>query len=150
MLHCRQTRGFAPPLRVPGAVVQYDPDIPPDPRQWLALEEAERTRLIAEYYEREGGYGGSLEAHARVHEIIETQLAERVPPVKAAYVRLRDNGLGRQEALRAIGSVLATRILRIDDPEDLSSAPNRDYFSALEALTADRWHEGRPTRERRT
>ena len=130
--------------------MQYDPDQPPDPRAWLALGEDERIRLIEEYYEREGGYGGSLEVHARVHEIIETQLAERVTPVKAAFVRLRDNGLGRQDALRAIGSVLATRILRIDDPEDLTSAPNRDYFSALEALTADRWHEAQQTRERRT
>jgi hypothetical protein len=130
--------------------MEYDPDNPPDPREWLALGEEERTRLIEEYYDREGGYGGSLEVHAKIHEIIETQLAERVTPVKAAFVRLRDNGLSRQEAIRAIGSVLASRIRRIDDPEDLTSAPNRDYFSALEALTADRWHEARTARERRT
>lgn len=128
--------------------MEYDPANPPDPQAWLALGEEERTRLIEEYYRREGGYGGSLEVHARVHEIIETQLAEQVTPVKAAFVRLRDNGLSRKEAIRAIGSVLATRIRRIEDPEDLTSAPNRDYFSALEALTADRWHEAR-TRERR-
>lgn len=123
--------------------MEYDPAIPPDPRGWLALGEEERRRLIEDYYRREGGIGGSPEAVARVHEIIETQLAEQVTPVKAAFVRLRDNGLSRQEAIRAIGSVLATRIRRIDNPEDLASAPNRDYFSALEALTADRWHEGR-------
>ncbi|HET6629727.1 MAG TPA: hypothetical protein VFG91_08120 [Woeseiaceae bacterium] len=128
--------------------MEYDPEKAPDPRAWLALGEEERTRLIEHYYERAGGYGGSLEVHAKVHEIIETQLAERVTPVKAAFVRLRDNGLSRQEAIRAIGSVLAPRIRRIEDPEDLTSAPNRDYFSALEALTADRWHEGRMTRER--
>lgn len=128
--------------------MEYDPDNPPDPGAWLALDEAERKRLIEQYYEREGGYGGSLEVHARVHEIIETQLAEGVTPVKAAFVRLRDNGLSRHEAIRAIGSVLATRIRRIEDPEDLTSAPNRDYFHALEVLTADRWHEARG-RERR-
>ena len=131
--------------------MEYDPATPPDPREWLALGEDERTRLIEEYYRREGGIGGSVAVLARVHEIIETQLAEQVTPVKAAFVRLRDNGLSRQEAIRAIGSVLATRIRRIDNPEDLTSAPSRDYFSALEALTADRWHEGRarPGRERR-
>lgn len=128
--------------------MEYDPATPPDPREWLALGEDERTRLIEEYYRREGGIGGSVAVLAKVHEIIETQLAEQVTPVKAAFVRLRDNGLSRQEAIRAIGSVLATRIRRIDNPEDLTSAPNRDYFSALEALTADRWHEGR-ARERR-
>ena len=131
--------------------MEYDPATPPDPREWLALGEDERTRLIEEYYRREGGIGGSVAVLAKVHEVIETQLAEQVTPVKAAFVRLRDNGLSRQEAIRAIGSVLATRIRRIDDPEDLTSAPNRDYFSALEALTADRWHEGRAgeRRERR-
>ena len=128
--------------------MEYDPATPPDPREWLALGEEERTRLIEDYYRREGGIGGSPEVLARVHEIIETQLAEQVTPVKAAFVRLRDNGLSRQEAIRAIGSVLATRIRRIENPEDLTSPPNRDYFSALEALTADRWHEGRE-RERR-
>jgi hypothetical protein len=129
--------------------MEYDPDNPPDPQAWLALDEEERQRLIEQYYEREGGYGGSLEVLAKVHEIIETQLAERVTPVKAAFVRLRDNGLSRHDAIRAIGSVLASRIRRIEDPADLTSAPNRDYFSALEALTADRWHERRERPERR-
>lgn len=122
---------------------EYDPDNPPEPGEWLALDEAERTRLVERYYESKGGYGGSLEVHARVHATIETQLAEQVTPVKAAFVRLRDNGLSRHDALRAIGSVLARRIRRIEDPEDLSSAPNREYFSALEMLTADTWYAGR-------
>ena len=122
---------------------QYDPDSPPDPDEWLALDDAERTRLVEDYYAREGGYGGSLGIHAKVHAVIETQLAERVTPVKAAFVRLRDNGLTRHEALRAIGSVLARRIRRIEHPEDLTSGPNREYFSALETLTADTWYVGR-------
>lgn len=122
---------------------EYDPATPPDPRKWLALDDAERIRLVERYYEREGGYGGSLEVHARVHATIETQLAEQVTPVKAAFMRLRDNGLGRHEALRAMGSVLARRIRKIDDPEDLTSAANREYFSALETLTADAWYASR-------
>lgn len=125
---------------------EYDPDNPPAPGEWLALDEGERIRLVERYYAdkgNEGDYGGSLQVHARVHATIETQLAEQVTPVKAAFVRLRDNGLSRQEALRAIGSVLARRIRRIADPEDLTSAPNREYFSALETLTADTWYAGR-------
>ncbi|HEX7063116.1 MAG TPA: hypothetical protein VF200_14180 [Woeseiaceae bacterium] len=120
----------------------YHPENPPDPRKWLALPPEERQRLVKAYYERTGGYGGSLDVHARVHATIETQLAEQVTPVKAAFVRLRDNGLNRHEALRAIGSVLARRIRRIEDPEDLTSAANREYFSALETLTADTWLAG--------
>lgn len=121
----------------------YDPENAPDPDAWLALEPGERRRLVEEYYARAGGYGGSLAVHARVHATIETQLAEQVTPVKAAFRRLRDNGLSRQEALRAIGSVLARRIRRIEDPEDLASAENREYFSALEMLTADTWFAAR-------
>lgn len=118
---------------------EYDPDNPPDPEAWLALSPEDRRRLVMDYYEREGGYGGSLEVHAQVHATLETQLAEQVTPVKAAFMRLRDNGLSRHEALRAIGSVLARRIRRIDDPNDLTSAANREYFSVLETLTADTW-----------
>ena len=121
----------------------YDPDKAPDPGDWLALDPAERTRMVADYYAREGGYGGSLDVHAQVHATIETQLAEQVTPVKAAFMRLRDNGLSRHEAIRAIGSVLARRIRRIDDPQDLTSAANREYFSALEMLTADNWFASR-------
>lgn len=120
----------------------YDPGNPPDPEEWLALAPEERCRLVEDYYARAGGYGGSLEVHARVHATIETQLAEQVTPVKAAFVRLRDNGLSRHEAVRAIGSVLARRIRRIEHPEDLGSAANREYFSALETLTADTWFAG--------
>lgn len=120
----------------------YDPENPPDPEEWLALDEAERARLVERYYAHEGGYGGSLDVHARVHATIETQLAEQVTPVKAAFVRLRDNGLSRHDAIRAIGSVLARRIRRIDDPENLTSGPNREFFSALETLTADTWFAG--------
>ncbi len=122
---------------------EYDPEHPPPAEEWLALEPDERKRLVEEYYSRVGGYGGSLEVHARVHAIIETQLARQVTPVKAAFVRLRDNGLSRQDAIRAIGSVLGRYIRRIEDPEDLSSAENREYFSALEMLTADSWFASR-------
>lgn len=121
---------------------QYDPETPPEPEEWLALAPEARRRLVEDYYARAAGFGGSLEVHARVHATIETQLAEQITPVKAAFMRLRDNGLTRHEALRAIGSVLARRIRRIENPEDLTSHANREYFSALEMLTADAWFAG--------
>lgn len=56
----------------------YDPDQAPNPKEWLALGADERIRLVERYYASEGGYGGSLDVHARVHATIETQLAETV------------------------------------------------------------------------
>lgn len=122
---------------------RYDPETAPNPDEWLALDEDERIRLVERYYGQAGGYGGALEVHAKVHATIETQLANQVLPVKAAFVRLRDNGLGRHEAIRAIGSVLAGRIRKIEHPEDLMSEPNREYFHALEFLTADTSYRAR-------
>ena len=33
--------------------MEYDPDNPPNPTDWLALGPEERTRLIEQYFERE-------------------------------------------------------------------------------------------------
>lgn len=121
----------------------YDPDKAPNPDEWLALGRQERIRLVERYYSGAGGYGGSLGIHAQVIATIETQLADKITPVKAAFMRLRDNGLGRHEAIRAIGTVLAGHIRKIKDPEDLESDANRAYFAELESLTTDTWYEGR-------
>lgn len=115
----------------------YDPDQAPNASEWLALDEEERFRLVERFHSREGRYGESRPLHARYQAAVETQLAEGVTPVKAAFLRLRDNGLSRHDAIRAIGAVLAEHSSgRRDTPE----VPGREYLSALESLTADTWY----------
>ncbi|MEX2496992.1 MAG: hypothetical protein WD448_12935 [Woeseia sp.] len=121
----------------------YDPDHAPNPQQWLQLEGQERTRIIAEYLDRHGGYGGSLQRQAHLQALVETQLAEGVTPVKGAFMRLRDNGLNRHEAIRALASVLGRCMPEVLNSEDTDAPPDKTYLAQLETLTADSAYERR-------
>lgn len=97
--------------------------------------------LVKRYHRREGDYGESLDLHTVFHTVVETQLAEKHVPVKAAYLRLRRGGLNRHEALHAIGSVLAEHVCGIVKGDKLQTDANEAYFAALEELTVESWHE---------
>lgn len=115
----------------------YDPDKAPNAGEWLALDERQRYELVERFHSHEGRYGESRPMHAKYQAAVETQLAEGIAPVKAAFLRLRDNGLSRQDAIRAIGAVLAEHAA---DRRETPEIPSRDYLSALESLTADNWY----------
>ena len=97
--------------------------------------------LVKRYHRREGDYGESLDLHTIFHTVVETQLAEKHAPVKAAYLRLRKGGLNRHEAIHAIGSVLAEHVWGIMKEDKLLPDPNEAYFAALDELTVESWHE---------
>ena len=120
---------------------KYDPDKAPNPREWLALDEQERMNLVKRYHRREGNYGESLDMHTVFHTVVETQLAEKHAPVKAAYLRLRKGGLNRHEAIHAIGSVLAEHVWGVVNEDKLEPDANEAYFAALDELTVESWHE---------
>ena len=121
---------------------KYDPDKAPNPREWLALDEQQRMDPVERYHQREGGYGESLNLHTVFHTVVETQLAEKHAPVKAAYLRLRKGGVNRHEAIHAIGSVLAEHVWEVGMNEDkLRPDPNEAYLAALDELTVESWHE---------
>ncbi|MCH6549376.1 MAG: DUF1841 family protein [Proteobacteria bacterium] len=120
---------------------QYDPKKKPKPGEWLALDEAERIVMAERYHSRHGDFGESLSMHSTIHSIVETQLAEKVPAVKAAFKRLRRQGLNRHDTIHAIGSVLAEQVWEIMAGTPASEDANDDYFAALESLTAESWYE---------
>jgi hypothetical protein len=120
---------------------KYDPDKAPNPREWLALDEQERMNLVKRYHRQEGDYGESLDMHTVFHTVVETQLAEKHAPVKAAYLRLRKGGLNRHEAIHAIGSVLAEHVWGVVNEDKLEPDANEAYFAALDELTVESWHE---------
>jgi hypothetical protein len=118
----------------------YDPDVAPDPGDWLELDEDERN-LRVEYYHRRKGTDledGRLRVHAIFHGVIETQIAQNDPPIVGPTLnRLMDEGLDRHDAIHAVASVLAELIneaVRRSEPFS-----NSTYCAAVERLTAESW-----------
>ncbi len=119
---------------------RYDANRRPNPREWLALDEIERSDIVERFHRRHGDYGESLQAHAAIHCVIETQLAEKIEPVMAAFRRLRGEALNRHETIHAIGSVLGGFIFEILNGDNTSTDVNEDYFARLATLTKESWH----------
>ena len=122
---------------------EYDPEHNPDPEWWLSLDESERADL-AEESQREDEQLPSPRAHAAIHVIVENQIAmgDEIP-VGATLHRLMREGLGRHDAVHAIGSVVSKHVyhaMRHDAiAEGDSDDPNESYYRELNELTAVAW-----------
>lgn len=119
--------------------MRYDPDIPPSPSKWLALDEAERIALAERFHSDEDVVSPNIRVHAAIHATVETQLAMDLPSVVNALRRLQMEGLDRHEAIHAIGSVLAERIWNVLRAESSTGDSNAEYFAALDRLNAVSW-----------
>jgi hypothetical protein len=125
----------------------YDPLIPPNPQEWLALDEQERIMLVKEYHRSAGIRFPIVSTHAMVQTIVENQAAlGDQTPVQRTLDRLMAEGLDRHDALHAIGSVLAD--LLYDTATEAVGAgigdPNAKYFTEVEQLTAEEWRQSAP------
>ena len=117
--------------------MRYDPTAAPDPAEWLASDEAERISAIEAHHRRAKIRSGNVRAHAGIDSAVETQPAEEMPVAVQAFERLLTEGLGRPDAIHAIGSAIADEmfaILKEKRPFDLQS-----YGRRLEALSAATW-----------
>lgn len=123
--------------------ILYDPADPPDPHQWLALDEAERIDRVRKYHRHAGDPLPNPDLHATFHVIVETQIALGDDlPVRATLERLMAEGLDRHDAIHAIGSVLARHLFGIVQGEGQGTEEvNLTYFDALEKLTAEGWRQ---------
>ena len=123
---------------------RYDPEIAPNPSEWLELDEHERLTLV-EYYHRNARIripSSARRLHAVLHVAVENQLAANDEPVVRALSRLRNEGLSRHDALHAIGSVIAVQVYGIlQRPEGHKDTVRADYYAAIERLTVKTWHE---------
>ena len=120
---------------------EYDPDTGPDAGAWLALSETERLALVVDYHEQAGEELPNAPLHAAIHAIIENQLAEHYAPAVAALDRLMGDGLGRHDAIHAIGAVLSELIWSHGRGQRPGGGDGADYEQALSALTAETWRE---------
>lgn len=120
---------------------RYDPDFPPDPTQWLELDEGLRIELAEQYHRKAGIPLPSARAHAVFHAIVENQIAQGVPTVVAAVSRLVGQGLDRHEALHAVCSALAEHFFELMQSRGgtLAAASQARYDAALAQLDAEEW-----------
>jgi hypothetical protein len=121
---------------------RYNPLHAPDPKEWSAMDEQERIRLIEQYHRRAGIRLPNVTVHAVIHAVIESQigLGDELP-VRRTLERLMSEGLDRHDAIHAIGSVLAMHMSDlVSRPDAVPKADlNRAYYAALEHLTAEDW-----------
>lgn len=121
----------------------YDPDTPPIPEEWLALDEQVRTLLVQQYH-RDNRIPVPKRArvvHAVLHAAVENQLALGDPPVVEALDRLRKEGLSRHEAINAISSVLVRTLNGAMDGDVTDESATEDYYAGVARLTKQSWYE---------
>ncbi|HEY1936121.1 MAG TPA: DUF1841 family protein [Acetobacteraceae bacterium] len=125
------------------AIDRYDPFFPPDPAEWLALDESERIALVADYHEGEDLDTPSPAAHAGMHVAVENQIAAGdETPVKERARQLMAQGLDRHETIHAIASVLIGHIQYLLRRGEMPEGDaNARYYSALKRLNARKWRQ---------
>jgi hypothetical protein len=126
---------------------RYDPLKAPDPQEWLSMDEQQRISLAQDYHRRADIRLPNETAHAVAHAIVENQIAlgDEIP-VRRTIQRLMAEGLDRHEAIHAVGMILMEFMYDVmsraeaEQPEP-GQDPNRQYYAALETLTAESWRK---------
>ena len=131
-------------------LTEYDASRPVDRDEWLELDDDERSFLVESYHERLDEDHPDLSTeeqrtlHTTIHVIVENQVAlgDGIP-VQAKLDRLMAEGLGRHEAVHAIGSVLSAHMhdLMTGKVDGSAEELNARYYRELEGLTARSWRE---------
>jgi hypothetical protein len=122
--------------------MHYDPDDPPAPDVWRALDEDEAQSLIARYHrsarcDHPPAPGRHL--HDLMHFVVETQAARLDEmPIADVLTRLVAEGLTRHEAVHAVGSVLS-RYLSDASRTDGRPSDVDHYYEEVRVLTAESW-----------
>jgi hypothetical protein len=122
----------------------YDPDTPLSPEDWLRIDEFERVELVSSYHRRKKIRLPNAQLHAVIHVVVENQLALGEELVVRTLARLQAEGLGRHDAVHAIGSVLAEDLYALMQPDDDSTGGKayQRYLERLQQLTANNWKAG--------
>jgi hypothetical protein len=122
----------------------YDPDTSLPPDDWLRIDEFKRIELVSSYHRRKKIKLPDSQLHAVIHVVVENQLALGEELVVRTLARLQAEGLGRHDALHAIGSVLAEDLYALMQPGDDSTGGRayQRYLERLQQLTASNWKAG--------
>jgi len=121
----------------------YDPDASWDAADWLQTDEGERIELVSSFHRRRKIHLPNAQLHAVIHVIVENQLALGDEIVVGTLARLQREGLGRHDAVHAIGSVLAADLYELmQEGADATGDAYRRYLERLKKLTAKNWRAG--------
>jgi len=120
---------------------RYDPDRAPDPEAWLELDEGERIALVEDQHRAAREGGPNFTGHARIHTVVENQIAMGIPHVVMTMTRLMREGLDRHDALHAVGSVVAELMFELmtAGAKAVDAAVDARYAKALAKLSAASW-----------
>lgn len=121
----------------------YDPNRSVSPADWLETDEGERIELVSSYHRRKKIRLPNAQLHSVIHVVVENQLALGERTVVETLARLQAEGLGRHDALHAIGSILAVDLYELmhESSESTDKAYAR-YCERLQKLTAKDWRAG--------
>jgi hypothetical protein len=119
--------------------MRYDPNVPPVPSEWLALDETQRIALAQGFHHNKRFKAPRIGAHALIHSVVETQIALGIQQVVDALGRLQGEGLDRHDAIYAIGGVLLERLSDAQLADPKFDDPNAWYYQALDRLTVREW-----------
>jgi hypothetical protein len=120
----------------------YDPDLNPDPEEWLATPESRRLDLVTKHHienqdELEDEIP-SMEAHCSFHTIVENQLAMDSPPlVRKTLERLLAAGTGRHDAIHAIANAMAQELFHMGKNNEMFNEAR--YCKSLKKLDPPEW-----------
>ena len=118
----------------------YNPLKAPDAKEWLALDEEERLRLVIDHHIRARVELPNVRVHATMHAIVENQVAlGDETPVREKVRQLLAQGLNRHDAIHAIASVLINHLYDAAQGKAPPGDPNARYYAALKRLNARKW-----------
>src|SRR5437667_12893074 len=121
----------------------YDPDTPVRGADWREMDEGERIALVSSYHRRKKVRLPNPQLHSVIHVVVENQLALGEEVVVRTLARLQAEGLGRHDALHAIGSVLAADLYELmQESSEATGDARRRYLDRLQQLTAKHWRAG--------
>ena len=119
----------------------YDPNTDVDPAEWAKLEERERLSRVAKYHNatlKRAQMPPSMQRHAAMHVIVESQIAESAPPeARGALERLQSEGMSRHNAIHAIGWLATDHMRRAMAKQ--RPVDDKAYAADLAALTVRSW-----------
>jgi hypothetical protein len=126
----------------------YDPETSRPSADWLQTDEGERIELVSSYHRRKKIHLPNAQLHAVIHVVVENQLALGEAVIIETLARLQREGLGRHDALHAIGSVLAVDVYELmQESAEATGDAYRRYLERLQKLTAKNWRAGDAQRQ---